>query len=229
MKTLFTATLLGIAASATALTNGDFETGDLTGWEIFASCSWRPVIIPEYTFPLSTTPLGQFITVESGLGNDGSFGAKILNWQGKNINGTPFTGPDGIQYNQVIVDYTTGIFQDVRLAAGTIVTGWAHFGTSDWPMYSDYASVTFNGVEVWYFDLKMVTVDEKTGEKSAPWQSWQFVAPADGTYRLSLSVYGDDQLNSWCYFDNIQIVPEPATFSLLTLAAAGVLIFRRRR
>jgi hypothetical protein len=64
-----------------------------------------------------------------------------------------------------------------------------------------------------------------------PWQQWQFIAPADGSYHLSLNVFGDDDRSSAAYFDNIQVtsVPEPSTCGLLVLATGLTPAFWARR
>jgi hypothetical protein len=216
------------ASAQNAVINGDFETGDWSGWQLFASQgsktgSFGPLLNPAYSFPLTTTPLMDQIGVNAGCGMGSSHGLEAFNWQLFGP-GTAFQGPDSNTYMLNREYYTLGVYQDVSLTAGATLTGWARFRSVDYPLFSDCASVSVNGTSVWYYDLP--TLGYPTGvveDRMGPWQSWSFTAPTNGTYRLSLSVYGDDQHSSWAYFDNIQVVPEPGVISIMALAIGLVL------
>ena len=92
------------------------------------------------------------------------------------------------------------------------------------------ASVTINDFPYWSYNLMQLGRTRPGDSQSGPWQYWSFVAPADGTYRLSLNLYGDDLRDSWAYFDSIQVVPEPSSvrFLVIGLALAGAFRFRPR-
>ena len=199
--------------------NGDFETGGLTGWQLSAT-STHPLFDPPYPFPLETSPLGDAVRVGSGLGNDGSHAVELFNRQFGVPELDTFTGPDGHQYTLYRQNYTLTISQDLSLSAGSVVAGWARFASDDEPMFGDYASVAFDQTTVWRYDLAML--DSHGVWTEGPWQTWQFVAPSDGTYRLSLNVYGDDQISCAGYFDNLQVVPEPSALALLSIGALAI-------
>lgn len=212
-----------------AIINGDFESGDLNGWQFDASGGFNfirpspdtnPFAPFVYPFPMSTTPAINNVGVLSGAGNDGSAALRLFSRQ---LGSHPvyFTGPDENRYGMEFQNYEMNSFQDVQLSRGSTLTGWARFGSDDAPGYADFASVSINGQSVWSFDLNQLGNPHLGQPASGPWQSWSFVAPADGTYRLSLNIYGDDQYNSWAYFDNIQAVPEASSVKIL---AAGLVV-----
>jgi hypothetical protein len=216
---LFTGVVLHPALARCDIINRDFETGDLTGWQLSITPASHPLFNPAYPFPLETSPLGRQVWVGAGFGNDGSYGVEVLNRQ--YITGGSFTGPDSNQYSLWPQYYTLSIYQDLSLSAGSVVTGWARFGSGDYPGFTDNASVTCDAATVWHYDLNML--DNSGVWTDGPWQSWQFVAPSDGIYRLSLNVYGDDHLNSAGYFDNIQVVPEPTAAQFLELVGGALM------
>lgn len=139
-----------------------------------------------------------------------------------------FNGPDGREYFWMHSHYTLSATRDVRLAAGMTVSGWAEFGSYDWVGYGDYASVCINGNLIWRFDLNDLGTppggdpDDPFASKAGPLQHWSFTAPEDGLYSVSLSIYGDDQLDSWVTFGNVRVPDAGTTLSLLGIALAGV-------
>jgi hypothetical protein len=217
--------------------NGDFETGDMTGWQFDAHDGFNfirpspdtdPFAPFVYPFPMSTTPVFNNIGVLSGVGNDGSAALRLFSRQ---LGSHPvyFTGPDGNRYAMEFQNYEMNSFQDVQLSRGSTLTGWAQFGSEDAPGYADFASVSINGQSVWSFDLNQLGNAHLGQPASGPWQSWSFVAPADGVYRLSLNVFGDDQYDSWAYFDNIHIVPEMSSVQIMAAGLAFLCGVRLRR
>jgi hypothetical protein len=115
------------------------------------------------------------------------------------------------------------LFQDLQLSAGSAITGWARFSSEDNPGFKDFASVTINDGSVWRYDLNALQ-NRWPAWTDGPWQQWEFVAPADGTYRLSLNIFGDDDRSSAAYFDNISVIPEPTALSLFVFGSALLVV-----
>jgi hypothetical protein len=206
--------------------NGDFENG-LLGWQFNLASSRigfiRPMPDPEpglpyaYPFPSSTTPLANHARVGGGFGNDGSSGLQLFSPQ--TVVRLDFTGPDSNSYSLTPSSYTMSLSQDLQLSAGSAITGWARFSSEDNPGFKDFASITINGGSVWRCDLNALQ-NRWPAWTDGPWQQWEFVVPADGTYHLSLNIFGDDDRSSAAYFDNIRVVPEPTALALMVLGLA---------
>jgi hypothetical protein len=218
-----------LSLATAGVLNSHLTTGNLTGWEFDASGDAdfiRPSPDPTYpapftySFPLSSTPLFNNVSVRSLAGDDTAAVTIFCGQTG--MNPVPFTGPDGNAYIMHYQTYTMSCFQDVQLSHGSRITGRSRFRSEDAPGFGDFAAVTIGGVPVWRFDLNQLENSRLGTETDGPWQSWSFVAPDDGVYRVSLNIYGDDQYSSWADFDNIQVVPElPSTYFL----AAGFVLW----
>ncbi len=131
--------------------------------------------------------------------------------------------------------FPTILSQETHLGAGDMVSGWAAFDARDFYFAegpNDYAFVRIGGDWIWRESVESLAAGCLPGECSegrgpdGPWTYWEWSAPADGTYTLSLgSVNSPDPLvDSYALFDRIAItpIPEPATIILLTLGLAGV-------
>jgi hypothetical protein len=131
--------------------------------------------------------------------------------------------------------FPTIIRQDVYLRAGDSVSGWAAFDARDFYFAegpNDFAFVHIGGDWVWRESVETLAASCPPGECSedrapdGPWTYWEWRAPADGDYTLSLgSVNSPDPLaDSYALFDRIAVtaVPEPATILLLTIGLASM-------
>lgn len=124
--------------------------------------------------------------------------------------GFSFTDSNGTDWQFAPSRYTISLQQELSLSANDLVSGLARFVTSDLPDYGDYASVTIGNEIVWHQEIADVFDPETYEEESfsyGGWQEWMWSAPSDGTYQLSLNIYGDDQFDSLAYFDNIAALP----------------------
>jgi hypothetical protein len=145
-----------------------------------------------------------------------------------------FTGPDGRKYFWMHSDYTLSLTRALRLGAGMTVSGWAEFGSEDWPGYGDYAAVRVNGRNIWRFDLNDLGTstggdpEDPFGAKSGGLRRWSVTAPEEGVYSLSLSIYGDDQLDSRVTFGGMQVPDAGTSVLFLGIGVVGVLGLARK-
>jgi len=203
-----------LASSATAgelLVNGDFETGDLTGW------TWVPTERPE---PMLTTEVVGFDT--SGSGESLAFRVN----PGRN----PDIGeaqPEGGSLTQA-VSMARGIEYEVRgrAAIRTMLTLPNGEGGS--------ISVRIDGSELWCWSVGWMEGETTLRESFAGTYTPSFT----GLHNLSLTFlrsagnYGTTPYpvpRVYHYVDNVSVVPEPATGLLLVFGAAGLLTRKRRR
>ncbi len=198
-------------ASASIITNGDFETGDLTGW------TWTPT---EHAEPMMTAEVVTFDTSGSGASN--SF---RVNPGGDQDYESGASG--GGTLSQTVhmssgIEYDVGIVAAIRCmlplpngSGGTIslkiddetlwswsVTGIAGSTTRRHIPYAGTYTPTVTGPH-----SVSVSFDRRKGN---------YPTPAYPTPRI------------YHYVDDISVVPEPATVLLLSFGGL-VLIYRKRR
>ncbi|MBN1765378.1 MAG: PEP-CTERM sorting domain-containing protein [Sedimentisphaerales bacterium] len=173
------------------LTNGDFNTGDFTGWWTYAGGD-----------PCQTVE----IEPGSGYNIDGTDNAKL--WS-------------AIDWPQVEIG------QALDVTGGTNFTlsfdysaRWTDWGTADWLIsYSDTDWTEFD----WAWGA--LYEDGPAPNLDGEWLSFSqsFTAPA-GTEHMTIALRAYDWTT--VHFDNVTVVPEPATLLLLGL---GGFVLRRRK
>lgn len=221
--------LLTSVASATII-NGGFENG-LTGWNVsldyYADGDGGRLHNPlpkEEVFhfmrrpPSVVTDLGGLESVE------GNYAGRIYNDQGIEV-----FFIDGKEYEYNIPTVT--LSQNVQMSVGDKLTGFMSFGTGDWPGYADRSYVSINNVPILSLDLQDaydLSILPEGRDRLTPWVYWSWTAPKTELYTLSLNVSGDDDLDSWAYFDNIQqehvSIPEPSAAILLGLGIVTLFV-----
>ena len=127
--------------------------------------------------------------------------------------------------------YTT-LTRSFYMPAGLLVEGWAAFKTDDYVGYNDNASVRifFDSSSVpaatpWYRDVAAVG-----NYGSTSWEYWSWTVPTTGNYTVELRVANsvDSGYDSYALFDANEVIPEPATMSLLSMSLLGLIGFRKK-
>ncbi|MGD0597016.1 MAG: PEP-CTERM sorting domain-containing protein [Sedimentisphaerales bacterium] len=178
--------LVSIAVPAKALTNGDFETGDLTGW-----WTWLP------------DPANETVSVVPGGPGTSVYAAEIYTLSGSSA-----------QLGQDIA-FSAGLPVSVSLMYDVPANNWAGAGITiqykdaswsvlDWGWANIYGGGGGGGGGWLSYDTA------SDGTKSGNWTS----APA-GTAYLTLKIEQWGWQPSGSLYDNVVLTPEPATMVLL--------------
>ncbi len=204
---------LGLAASATAqIVNGDFETGDFTGWTVLGAGG--NAVVPTATIP-SPSPIF----------SQGQWAARI-----DTTDSAVFVDAFDTAFNlapgtlELIDGYTNGagIYQDVMLHTGEQVSFVWHFDTPDFLPLNDTAFLIASGPGTTIQALDSVA----QFSPADGWFAGSFVPSTDGTYRVGFAVFNefDTLIDSTLYVDDVRITPVPETGSWLVWLSAATLI-----
>ena len=210
--------------SHAGLTNGGFETGDLTGWTVGT---------------LTGAGSADVVTSNTTTYSPGTWGADVT------------TSAIEGDYMLAISSGNAGEWQTVSqtlsLGAGEAIGGSAFF---DWGDYWTSGVSFIDGAKVeildslggliataWELDgsdFCLTFCQPGTGQAGAEsgWQSWSFLSGASADYTVAYSVMnvtdGGGPNQTFGYFDGAYSVPEPATLGLLGLGLLGMGSFRKR-
>jgi len=211
----FGATLLALSAALTMraqadFINGDFQTGDLTGWT-------------------------QFTTANGSIGQPLGYPNVVL----FNTNGSGDSLAAHFNVGEVVLTVLQeggGIGQFVNLSAGSHVLT-ADIASVDDPEGPNAAAGLFtllvNGTAAGSTDLGPFSMVTQTLRGAL---NVSFSVPTDGSYDLQIEITrpflggSSDLMTPQQYLDNVHVTgsvittPEPSSFSLLVFAAIGVLI-----
>lgn len=213
-----------------------FESASYTDWTV--SVDYNPAA-PQYyveTSPNQYTPTSYtfgpltnpYIIQDIGFVDDGSAveGNRFLQMtvgggsSGNHSEFRPFTGPDSNPYFFRDRSYRVALSRDLYMDSGNTLSLWANFYTDDYPPSdADDLRVSIDGTPIFELSVADVFAGFPEGWESG-WTQMTWTAPASGSYTLSLSSYQDDQAFSSASFDDIMIVPEPATGLLMVGMAA---------
>jgi hypothetical protein len=119
---------------------------------------------------------------------------------------------------------------DLLLTKGGLISGLAQLSTTDMPSFSDRAWIEIGGSTPWSMNIAGAwSLDPNPGGllHTTPWMPWEWIAPSDGLYSLTLNLVSDDQLISNARFKDIQ-VPEGPTVFLLGCSLLGLMVLRKR-
>ncbi len=224
--------LMAVCAVATPslsnadVTNGGFETGDLTGWTLAgfgqATGSGIGVTPTEGSFQGYIQTTGNLTALAPAVAASLGLAGPAIAGLGA---GTPVNG--------------TGISQNVTVAAGdTLSFNW-NFLTdelTELPMYNDFGFFSVSGSAFLLASRNSSTynvVSPPAGfEGQTGWMTQSYTFPSAGTYSIGFGVFnvGDAGFDSALVLDAISIpVPEPASATLSALGLIGLAVCGWRR
>jgi hypothetical protein len=214
--------VLALSGAAQAgVVNGDFETGDLSGWTVAGSAA-------AYTSSLGVTPpQGIYQGYIETTGNYTDYAPAVLSSLG--VSGSTITGfGAGTPVNG------TGISQSITVSAGDVLTFDWNFVTDELTeptMYNDFGFFTVDGSAYLLASRNSSTYDTVSPpagfEGQTDWATQSYTFSAAGTYQVGFGVFnvGDAGYDSALLLDSVE-VPEPTSLGLL---AVGAMIMLRRR
>ncbi len=229
-KTLLAAALCALAIpliAHAAPTNGNFETGDLTGWTSIG-------LTGAATSSIGVTPTeGTYQAYVDNTGN-GTVGANII------AAALGLSGPDILALGAGAPTVGSAIYQDVSVSAGdTLYFDW-NFITDELdelPQYNDFAFFSVDSAAFLLASRNSSTYDTVSPplgfDGQTDWSTQTYTFTSSGTVRLgfvSFDVY-DAGHDSWLLLDAMIIpAPEPSTLALLAAGLpVGLFLLRRRR
>ncbi len=220
------AALVPSLAHADVIVNGNFETGNLSGWSGLGSGHAADATIgvtpTEGTYQAYIETTGNYSAaatdVDAAMGVDDA--TVVALGAGPPTNGT-------------------GMWQNITVAAGDTLSFDWNFLTDELdedPIYNDFGFFTISGSAFLLASRGGSTYDMVSPpagfDGQTGWATQSYTFSSAGTYTLGFAVYnvGDAGHNSVLLLDNISIpVPEPSSIVLLATGFAAVMLGRRRR
>ncbi len=192
--------LLSVAARANLLENGNFNTGDLSGWDVWVGDANNSISILPTGGP-DSSPCVEMVAIVN-------------------------TTPDDLNISQSVdcsAGTEVGISFDFAMTANAGEVGWAGGGVGVTFWNSDWSSdVGYGWADVWDTGGAWTSF-ENTWITSGSW-----VAPT-GTAHVTFRIgpWAGDGGTVTYDVDNVVFTPEPATIALLALG--GLTVLRKRK
>lgn len=241
--TLFLGSLLvsaGLASAAGVLVNGDFESGDLSGWAVTTGGGSVTNVAVNSPFPSPTGSRSALLVDDAGTDSDPHLDQGFSNLTGTavpfsfdfNLDGTPvdsawvvnFFGDGGPAIAKFFIDESgaSGSSFGLRLdGGGTDLT--VALESSTWYRVSGTLNTSSNTMSGNISSLTgIVSGSEFT---DMPWRN-------DGNGAFGKIEFDDDDsstTNANLRIDNVNVsVPEPSTTTALIISMAAMIFWRRR-
>lgn len=198
------------------LTNGSFETGDLTGWSALVPSGGSISVITNHA-DTGTYPVAPFAPTgtTSWAATDGRFFALLK--------------PDGPQA-------ATSLYQSFYAPAGYTLTFDYFWDSQDWKPFNDTATGTLlagaglGGATVSTLFSESVNSDP-TNYWGTPWTTVSYTFASSGTYTIVFGINNglDSIYDSYLGIDDVKLIPAPGAMLLGTIGVGFVGWLRRRR
>lgn len=207
--------------ASAAVTNGDFETGDLTGWTLIGYGSAQ-------NSSIGVTPsAGSFQGYINNTGNFSASAATVVTSLG-------VSGPAILALGAGTPTTGSSISQDVTVSAGDVLSFDWNFLTdehNEGVAYNDFVIFTISSSAFFLAsrDSTFFTLDlasPPTGfDGQTHWATQTYTFPSTGTFKLGFAVFnvGDAGHDSVLLVDSVSIVPEPSSIGFLAIGAIGLL------
>ncbi len=223
MITMIIACTLSIAACAhSAVVNGDFETGTLSGWA--TSGASHADAGSTGAFPSE----GKFQAYIDNTGNFASPIATLMPFLG-------IVGTDILALGQGSPTTGSAIKQTITASAGDVLTFDWNFMTDEHneaPMYNDFAIFSVDGTP-YLLASRLTTfstldlVSPPTGfDGQTHYSSQSHLFTTSGSHDLTYAVFnvGDSGHNSVLLVDDVNVsIPEPSLLAVIGLGGAAIL------
>ena len=231
-KILLVSSVLSISFVALVnaqIQNGGFETGDFTGWTTAGATA-----VVNGTFDFQAPAEGSFQAVMSAPFQSGTVSQSALE--------------TFLELNQNTLDTLNGsatfrggsaIAQVFTVADGAIISFSWDFVTNGSSTASDQNDSAFFTLHLSGSNSSSFTILDQTSNHpgfASGYQTFVTGPLAAGTYILGFADYdraggagSDDRKDPDLLIDNVQVIPEPSTWLLLTFGGLIAFLFARRR